>query len=553
MKSPEDIEKLLQDFGRAWPDGGSIVERVVQKIETPPPVAASKPRRVLMKALIGIAASLALLAASWWAIEGGRTSLYAQVIDGMHRAQTLHIIRYAQGIRGSQQEKMSESWFKRRRGFRSESGTQKDTSVYIDNEEHVWKFITGRNVVIRSRSRGSIGKASEDLFAKIDQHARELQDHCRRYPEGDQTFDGQPCQAYVVTKVDQHDHLRLPLKLGDFQVLHYLDQQSRLVRTEMREREGTGWRTTTLIVYRYDEPLDPAIFQPNFGKNIRIVDADEERAKAEQAAKRTMPAGPVFVCEIEPQSGPAGVAASDMEALLKVFDRRLNGGTDKLAVVRKLDDRRIEVTLRRRNAADQARVLRQLARPGTLEFRILANNHVDKALIDRAQKDLTKAEVRDGSGKRMAWWVPLRVGTENSMNHPDIVRRVRKLDRHEVTEILVVSDPYNVTGIYITGAKLDFDWLGHPALAFRLNDAGGNLFSKLSGDHLPNKSAGVTYKLGIIFDGQLFSAPAIQSKIYDRGEITGGFTMEDVSDLAATLNAGSLPVQLRMVVRHPQR
>jgi len=553
MKSPEDIEKLLQDFGRAWPDGGSIVERVVQKIETPPPVAASKPRRVLMKALIGIAASLALLAASWWAIEGGRTSLYAQVIDGMHRAQTLHIIRYAQGIRGSQQEKMSESWFKRGRGFRSESGTQKDTSVYIDNEEHVWKFITGRNVVIRSRSRGSIGKASEDLFAKIDQHARELQDHCRRYPEGDQTFDGQPCQAYVVTKVDQHDHLRLPLKLGDFQVLHYLDQQSRLVRTEMREREGTGWRTTTLIVYRYDEPLDPAIFQPNFGKNIRIVDADEERAKAEQAAKRTMPAGPVFVCEIEPQSGPAGVAASDMEALLKVFDRRLNGGTDKLAVVRKLDDRRIEVTLRRRNAADQARVLRQLARPGTLEFRILANNHVDKALIDRAQKDLTKAEVRDGSGKRMAWWVPLRVGTENSMNHPDIVRRVRKLDRHEVTEILVVSDPYNVTGIYITGAKLDFDWLGHPALAFRLNDAGGNLFSKLSGDHLPNKSAGVTYKLGIIFDGQLFSAPAIQSKIYDRGEITGGFTMEDVSDLAATLNAGSLPVQLRMVVRHPQR
>ncbi len=321
----------------------------------------------------------------------------------------------------------------------------------------------------------------------------------------------------------------------------------------MQEREGTSWRTTTLIIYKYDEPLDPALFQPTFGKDVKIVDADEERAKAMQTAQRTKPEGPVLIYEIEPQSGPAGVAASDMELLLKVFDRRLNAGTDKLAVVRKLDDRRIEVALMRRNAADQKRVERQLARPGTLEFRVLANTHVDKALIERAQKEPAKAEVLDGSGKRLAWWVPLKAGTERSMNYPDVVRRVRNVAQQKVTEILVVTDPYTITGGYVTAAKLDFDRLGQPALEFRLNDAGGILFGKLTGDHLPNKSAGVTYKLGIIFDGELYSAPSLQTKIYDRGEITGSFTREEVSDLAATLNAGSLPVQLRMVEHCPQR
>ena len=42
-------------------------------------------------------------------------------------------------------------------------------------------------------------------------------------------------------------------------------------------------------------------------------------------------------------------------------------------------------------------------------------------------------------------------------------------------------------------------------------------------------------------------APSIQSKIGKEGEITGSFTEVEVSDLVAVLNAGSLPVRLRLV------
>jgi preprotein translocase subunit SecD len=245
------------------------------------------------------------------------------------------------------------------------------------------------------------------------------------------------------------------------------------------------------------------------------------------------------------------MATVDMDKIVRVVEGRLNGGAEELAAVRKLDDRRIEVTLLRRDDADRQCVERRLTRPGTLEFRILANKHVDKALTDRVQKDPARREVLDPSGKRLAWWVPVRAGSERGFDYPEIARRTRKAGDREVTEILVVADPHNVTGAYLTQARLQFDRFGQPNVSFTFNDAGGELVGKLTGDHLPNDSTGVSYWLGILIDGELLSAPRIRSKIGNRGEISGSFTEIEASDLAAVLNAGSLPVRLRLVGQHP--
>ena len=74
---------------------------------------------------------------------------------------------------------------------------------------------------------------------------------------------------------------------------------------------------------------------------------------------------------------------------------------------------------------------------------------------------------------------------------------------------------------------------------FTLNDAGGKLFAKLTGDHLPDTATDFTYKLGIILDGEFWSAPSIQSTIHNKGEISGFFTKEQASDIADVLNAGA--------------
>ena len=242
-----------------------------------------------------------------------------------------------------------------------------------------------------------------------------------------------------------------------------------------------------------------------------------------------------------------------MDRVLQVVDRRLNSPTEKLARVRKLNDRQIEVTLIRHNDADRARVERQLARSGTLEFRILANDHDNKAIIDRAEKEPSKSEVLDSAGKRIAWWVPVKAGRERGFTgFRGIGLRTHKQIGHDVTEVLAVADPCNVTGAYLMQAGVDRNQNdGSPCVSFRLTDAGGKLFARLTGEHLPDWTADFNYKLGVIIDGELWSAPQINSTISDRGIIEGSFSKEEVSDLANAMNAGSLSVRLRRVQESP--
>jgi SecD/SecF fusion protein len=256
----------------------------------------------------------------------------------------------------------------------------------------------------------------------------------------------------------------------------------------------------------------------------------------------------VLIYEIDPQSVPAGTSAPDMDRVLKVVDRRLNAEAEKLARVRKLNDRQIEVTLIRHNDADRARVERQVTRSGTLEFRILANDHDNKAIIDRAKKEPSKSEVLDSAGRRVAWWVPVKAGQERGFtNSREIISRRRKQDGREVTDVLVVADPYNITGVYLTRVEIDVDNQGRPCIVFALTDAGGKLFARLTGEHLPNRATNFSYKLGIIIDGELWSAPQLNATISDRGMIEGHFSAEQVSDFANAMNAGSLSVRLRRV------
>ena len=259
------------------------------------------------------------------------------------------------------------------------------------------------------------------------------------------------------------------------------------------------------------------------------------------------PVGPVLIYEVDPGSAPADATAPDMDKLLKVVDRRLNSGTEKLARVRKLDDGRIEVAMMRQNDEDKQRVERLLARPGTLEFRILANTRDDKELIERAKVDPSKTRLFDAAGNLEAWWVPVKQGEENSFDYPETARRTRKQGDGEITEILVRADPCNVTGKYVSEARAHPDERGRPCIDFTFNDVGGELFGKLTGDHLPDRLTDFYYKLGIILDGELYSAPRINDRITNRGQISGGFTEQEASDIADVLNAGSLPVRLRLV------
>jgi preprotein translocase subunit SecD len=95
-----------------------------------------------------------------------------------------------------------------------------------------------------------------------------------------------------------------------------------------------------------------------------------------------------------------------------------------------------------------------------------------------------------------------------------------------------------ITGRDLKNARqaIDFE-TNTPNVSFSLKPEGANKFRRAT-------QANVGRQLAIILDGRVMSAPVIQSTIYDQGQITGQFTLEEAQDLALVLKSGALPASL---------
>ncbi len=96
-------------------------------------------------------------------------------------------------------------------------------------------------------------------------------------------------------------------------------------------------------------------------------------------------------------------------------------------------------------------------------------------------------------------------------------------------------------GDVITGAKDEFDQMGHPSVSMQMNSDGARRWSQITKQNMGRAVA-------IVLDDVVYSAPRILTQI-DGGNssITGNFTIEDTKDLANTLNSGKMPAPTRIV------
>ena len=264
--------------------------------------------------------------------------------------------------------------------------------------------------------------------------------------------------------------------------------------------------------------------------------------------------GVVLIYEVDPP-GQDPDRPVDMDKLAAAIDRRINQGRSKSGRVRRLDDRRIEIAVFGNDPEKVRRIERLLKRAGTLELRILANQHDHKSLIERAQRE-DAGVLKDAKGNVQAWWVPVhdattlegqQVGYPAIMPSLEIAKRTRKRGQRELTEVLVVKDPFDVVGAYLEKAAPDRDDFGRPCVGFVLNAAGAQRLGALTSENVPDALQDFARRLAIIVDGQLYSAPAIESPISERGQITGSFTREQAAELADVLNAGPLPARIKQV------
>src|SRR5207253_10977438 len=100
--------------------------------------------------------------------------------------------------------------------------------------------------------------------------------------------------------------------------------------------------------------------------------------------------------------------------------------------------------------------------------------------------------------RKVAEWVPYNV---KAFEHDENIVKRTGIDEPEA---LVLMDPYNVTGEYLTRSTKGIDETGGPAVHFSFNQHGASLFERLTGQNLPNPATGnVHRRLGIILDKTL--------------------------------------------------
>lgn len=116
----------------------------------------------------------------------------------------------------------------------------------------------------------------------------------------------------------------------------------------------------------------------------------------------------------------------------------------------------------------------------------------------------------------------------------------RDRESKRILNAYLVPENADITGERLTDARVGFDnrrneWL----VSFSWDAEGGQIFGELTEQNIQKP-------LAIILDGDVFSAPTIQTRISRNGQITGRFTSQEATDLAIILRAGALPIPLRI-------
>lgn len=102
--------------------------------------------------------------------------------------------------------------------------------------------------------------------------------------------------------------------------------------------------------------------------------------------------------------------------------------------------------------------------------------------------------------------------------------------------------PTDLTGADLESAEVVFDsQTGKPAISIKFTGEGGTKFAEITGRNIQKP-------IPIVLDGQIVSAPTVQEKITGgQAQISGSFTVDQAKQLSIQLNAGALPVPVKLI------
>lgn len=106
---------------------------------------------------------------------------------------------------------------------------------------------------------------------------------------------------------------------------------------------------------------------------------------------------------------------------------------------------------------------------------------------------------------------------------------------------ILIKKHVELDGSQLTNARVQFDQFQQPQVGIEFSRKGARSFERITG-------ANINKRLAIVLDKNVYSAPNIQDRISGgKAVITGHFTLEEATDLAIALRAGSLPAPVKII------
>src|SRR5262245_60293227 len=186
----------------------------------------------------------------------------------------------------------------------------------------------------------------------------------------------------------------------------------------------------------------------------------------------------------------------------------------------------VRIELPGRGPADVARAKQLVTAGGHLEFLICAERGTDDAVIEQAEA------APESAGKGYRW-----VRFDRSHVEPYGKMVVRKGGAGHEEILMLVDADVSLTGNDLKSAQAGRDEGNRPCVNGAFGPEGSNKMGHLTQSNLKRH-------LGIVWDGELLSAPVIQSKVDQRFQLTGNFSQEKVDAIAGILRSGTLPGRL---------
>ncbi len=223
---------------------------------------------------------------------------------------------------------------------------------------------------------------------------------------------------------------------------------------------------------------------------------------------RNLPGATSLLLQLYPTAKVPHITPQIQDQTKEVIERRLNGLKIIAYTIAKVGGDRIRVVIpAMRNATEVEHVLEDVA---LLEFKI-----VPPDIVSKAETALAACRANPKDGKACDF---------------------------------VNSGAYNASGKVIfqssdlQGAQPRYTQENEPDVLFQTKDP--VRFGKLT-------TANVGKSLGIFLDKRYLTAPKLYNAIYNNGEITGQFTEQQAIELANELNAGALPVPVKIIKKDP--